>query len=111
MKEQQGETCLRRMTEFGPWEHKEGLDGWHVLPNGDRTCTFCGSLHPDDVLRLLDVPEVQFTTTDKSYKFYVRQPGVANAREGGIKFYVHHVGDKGDVGYRFLVRIGEAARR
>jgi hypothetical protein len=29
--------------------------------------------------------------SDKSYKVYVHQPGVRNAHEGGIKFYMQHV--------------------
>lgn len=28
--------------------------------------------------------------TTKSYKVYVRQPGVRNAGEGAIKFYMYH---------------------
>ena len=30
-------------------------DEWRERPNGDRTCSFCGSLHPDDYLRLLEL--------------------------------------------------------
>jgi len=71
-------------------------DTWRVLPNGDRTCSFCGSLHPDDWLRLMGEakdPESR-TLIDKSnkgYKFYVHQAGVQNALEGGIKFYNWHI--------------------
>lgn len=70
-------------------------DTWRVEPNGDRTCSFCGSLHHEDWERLANAcldPEsgIEFDVTDKYYKFYVRQPGIKNAAEGGIKFYIHH---------------------
>ena len=71
-------------------------DTWHVRPNGDRCCSFCGSLHPDDWLRLMKEaakPESKTVIyrSDKGYKFYVQQEGVANASEGGIKFYTWHI--------------------
>jgi hypothetical protein len=34
---------------------------------------------------------VSIEPSDKSYKVYVHQPGVRNAHEGGIKFYMMHV--------------------
>jgi len=91
------------MLDFGPWEHAEGLDYWEKFKsNGNRVCSFCGSLHPDDLFELVrtaanapleaeyhSVPEIE--PSDKSYKIYVHQPGVRNAHEGGIKFYTHHL--------------------
>ncbi|MDF1720500.1 MAG: hypothetical protein P1U65_07495 [Minwuia sp.] len=70
-------------------------DIWHVLPNGDRSCSYCGSLHPDDFGRLLDRgldPDdpVEIGPTAKGYKVYVSQPDVRNASEGGIIFYSWH---------------------
>lgn len=75
------------------WPEK---DTWNTRPNGDRCCSFCGSLHPDDWLRLMkDAADMSSETvidpTDKGYKFYVRQKGVKNASEGGIKFYTWHI--------------------
>lgn len=35
--------------------------------------------------------ETVIDPTDKGYKFYVRQKGVKNASEGGIKFYTRHI--------------------
>jgi hypothetical protein len=91
----QGYTCPRRMGHHGPWKSEPGLDGWDALPNGDRTCTFCGSLHPDDVIRLTASPEVSWEkASGKNYKLYVRQLGVSNASEGGIKFYLWHAPDE-----------------
>ena len=60
----------------------------------------CGSLHPDDFMRLvklaaetpIDADEaVTVDPSDKGYKIYVRQPGVQNAHDGGIKFYTQHL--------------------
>lgn len=90
-------TCGRR------GDGNDGQDRWQqfkALPN--RVCSYCGSLHPDDMFRLVaesanaapDVPygsAVEIEPSDKSYKIYVRQPGVRNAHEGGIKFYTHHL--------------------
>lgn len=74
-------------------------DHWRQLPNGDRTCSFCGSLHPEDFERLVQEAakndtNVRLEMSDKPYKIYVRQSGVSNASEGGIKFYLHHVPDE-----------------
>lgn len=53
-------------------------------------------MHHDDWERLANAclnPEsgVEFEQTTKDYKFYVWQPGIRNASEGGIKFYTHHI--------------------
>lgn len=86
----------------------DGLDRWlKHKTNGDRTCNFCGSLHFEDFTRLVAVaaaaPEdapyrsvVEIEPSDKNYKVYVYQPGVRNASEGGIKFYMQHVPRKAD---------------
>lgn len=91
-------TCGRRY-ENAP----QGEDRWEQFKsNGDRVCSYCGSLHPDDwfnKVRLAggtspDAPYLQsvnVSRSDKNYKYYVRQPDVRNAGEGGIKFYAHHL--------------------
>lgn len=68
---------------------------WDVEPNGDRTCSYCGSLHPDDFLDIMQrfaagEEGYHFGLTDKTYKVYANRPGVLNASQGGIKFYGHH---------------------
>lgn len=64
------------------------------MPDGTRTCDYCGSLHPADVLDILyaylEDDTYGFSTTDKGYKFYANRPGVQNASGGGIKFYSWH---------------------
>jgi hypothetical protein len=81
-----------------------GLDRWlkFKAPHGNRVCSYCGSIHFEDLVVLVracaDAPaEAEYGTvpeiepSDKSYKVYVHQPGVRNAMEGGIKFYMQHV--------------------
>ena len=59
-------TCPRRLEEFGPWEHEEGLDHWR----DDHTCSFCGSLDSDLVMERIEAGE-EITPTDKDYKIYI----------------------------------------
>ena len=80
-----------------------GPDRWEKFKcNGDRVCSYCGSLHPDDMFRLVKMSAqasedanygavVEIEPSDKNYKVYVNQPGVRNASEGGIKFYMMHL--------------------
>lgn len=102
-------TCGRRAEsgrdeENSPFTNSgKGLDRWQKFKsNGDRVCSYCGSLHWEDMLRLVHeaaiAPEdadyrstVSIEPSDKSYKVYVHQPGVRNAHEGAIKFYMQHV--------------------
>jgi len=100
-------TCGRRGDIYpgGIFVHgqEEGKDRWQKFKtNGNRVCSFCGSLHPEDLFALVkqcaeapldaeynSVPEID--RSDKGYKIYVHQPGVRNAHEGGIKFYTQHL--------------------
>lgn len=82
-------TCPRRMADWGPWEREEGLDGFEMR-RSDRflSCTFCGSMHPDDLLEAIREGQ-EIGPTDKSYKLYV--DGMAG------KFYTHHLSpEQGD---------------
>ena len=91
--------CLPR-TDVGP-KHRCGSgnrdrwqgvdqDSWHRI-GPDRVCSYCGSIHPDDLAALLDAPDVQFeAATNKSYKLYVHRDWIINAGMGGIKFYTWH---------------------
>jgi hypothetical protein len=69
-------------------------DTWDLGPDGNRTCSYCGSIHPADLMEIcrktLIDERYAVEGTTKSYKVYVRQPGVMNAAEGAIKFYMHH---------------------
>lgn len=74
---------------------------WRTEDNGDRTCSYCGSLHPDDFLDIMQryaagEEGYTFSLTDKSYKVYAKRPGVVNASMGGIKFYGAHAVEEDD---------------
>ena len=94
------QTCPRRMLEMGPWEREEHLDCWErrrqdkPYPSRERylfkrepfrRCSFCGGIHPDDVVRLIKDGVVTQSTT-KNYKRYLRIEGV----EGCHKVYMQH---------------------
>lgn len=87
------QTCPRRIREIGPWEHKEGLDRWNKT-GADRTCSFCGSLHPEDfehvLERVIADPSCRIDHSDKSYKIYIHRPEIKNGGEGAIKYYKQH---------------------
>lgn len=69
-------------------------DEWNIGMDGNRTCSFCGSIHHDDLLKIAEKSKTDdrfaIEGTTKSYKVYVRQPGVMNAGQGAIKFYGWH---------------------
>lgn len=82
------DTCPRRFSNFGPWEREEGLDGWgpHHMNASLRSCTFCGSLHPDEFMARIkvDEPKSKLNFSDKAYKTYV----------GDLKFYWEHLSEE-----------------
>ncbi len=70
-------------------------DHWRKMPSGDRTCSYCGSLHEDDFFEIVEAyadgrEGYSFDPSTKPYKKYASKPGVSNASEGGIKFYGWH---------------------
>jgi hypothetical protein len=88
--------CGRRDDPFA-FNYKDTAlppDTWDYGPDGNRTCSYCGSIHPDDLMAIcrktLTDDRYGIEGTTKSYKVYVRQPGVRNAGEGAIKFYMQH---------------------
>lgn len=87
--------CGRRNDSPLPSHHLPAEDTWRPVENGDLTCSYCGSMHPDKVLEISEKiiagdDTFSLSGTQKSYKIYVRQKGVTNASQGGIKFYSHH---------------------
>lgn len=81
-------TCPRRMTEFGPWLRRDGLDRFdsrHGLPGDALNCSFCGSLDPETLLTWMS-NGARITPTDKTYKLYI---SINNARDQ--KFYFQHL--------------------
>ena len=84
-----GQTCPRRVNNVGPWAKESGLDTWEKQ-GADRKCSFCGSIHPDDMWVLLREPEVGFSISDQRHKVYIQRAHVLNAGFGAIKWYVWH---------------------
>lgn len=78
-------TCPRRMNELGPFPKEENLDYWEYRNSAKyRQCSFCGGIHPDDVLPLLKAGAI-VGLTDKSYKMYLYP------KSGGtLKIYFQH---------------------
>ena len=62
------------MEGLGPWPREEGLDDWKMGHGivGQRYpgCTFCGSLHPDTFMELVEAGAV-VGPSDKAYKAYL----------------------------------------
>lgn len=68
------------MSDPGPWPQTEGLDRWEQRATGmggqepaGLSCSFCGSLHPDRFMELLEQGWI-LGPTDKSYKAYLARP-------------------------------------
>ena len=84
--------CWRRddmlvaLTGAAPEHAPDDLpDDWNHYPedrDGERRCSYCGSLHPEDFFRRIEAGE-ELVPTDKTYKAYV---GSAS-----IKFYYQHL--------------------
>lgn len=82
-------------------------DLWSYGPDDNRTCSYCGSIHFEDLMRIckktFSDPGYGVEGTTKSYKVYVKQPNVRNASEGAIKFYMHHLPDDFEAGDKLLL--------
>lgn len=89
-------TCPRGAESFGPLADRAKESTWDKVGE-DRVCSYCGSLHPEDFEKIVDLcieskgekAEVEWST--KGYKIYARRKDTVNAGQGGIKFYTQHV--------------------
>lgn len=71
---------LGRATASSVFKHEgPNLDMWRV----DRSCSYCGSMHPDDFMRYCEEGK-RLGSTDKNYKVYVDD-------DKRIKFYFYHL--------------------
>ncbi len=104
--------CPRRVEGVGSLEPGD-LDTWNRRHGrkGPRSCSFCGSLHPEDFLEAVRNQTATVEPTDKSYKAYVTiptvlyQPQIGKSLPGGgfkmkkfgpkqpamLKFYFQHL--------------------
>lgn len=91
VKKLERQRCPRRGEGAMMFEKEPLPDYWRVLPNGDKTCSFCGSLHPDSIIEIVKTSGFGvIERSDKSYKWYIHRPTIKNALEGGIKYYRQH---------------------
>lgn len=83
--------CPRRSSPRNPSVFKFDAepDHWRT----DRTCSYCGSMHPDDVIELVRSGNAEIVPTDKNYKAYVRNRSGAETEEGKF-YYPHFSGDQ-----------------
>ncbi|WP_141715339.1 hypothetical protein [Burkholderia ubonensis] len=88
--------CPRRLITLrnpvDEWEANRWDGGEHVVwPDSSpkpRTCTYCGGVHPDDVIPLL-IAGWQLDRTTKAYKFYLNAPQHRSAVPP-VKIYLMH---------------------
>lgn len=82
-------TCGRRQDLFAYQGQVKNEDTWDLI-NGDRICSYCGSMHPDEVLAIAMETPGAIERSDKGYKWYINRPNRPNASFGGIKYYRQH---------------------
>ena len=66
--------------------HARHLKSGSPLPYDRRTCSYCGSWHPDDLFEYVEA-EGEVGPTDKSYKIYLAS--------SPNKFYFQHLDEAG----------------
>lgn len=71
--------CPRRDESPNPSAYGDGSatpDSWYRRygRKGPRSCTYCGSLHPDDFMDVVRTGSGKIGPTDKNYKVYVTIP-------------------------------------
>lgn len=93
--------CPRR-GELPPSAQFPTQDVWRLV-GPDRVCSFCGSIHSEDLRALLpsvvDGAQIHLDVSDRRHKVYIRRPGIRNAGEGAIKFYLVHGPPNTDKGF------------
>lgn len=77
--------CPRRDEQPNPEAYSDGTptpDKWQNW-SGNSTCSYCGSMHPDDFMIVARLGNIDLGPTDKNYKVYV----------GNTKFYFQHLSE------------------
>lgn len=60
--------------KFTPCEGEGGTTSEWRERDGYRACTYCGSMHPEDLFKAIDAGTCEISGTDKNYKIYVDVP-------------------------------------
>lgn len=99
--------CPRRDESVNPDAYGDGTDTpdqWRK--DGDwLTCSYCGSLHPDEFMTICREGTQELGPTDKNYKVYVAGLNV----RGAGKFYFQHLSE--DQRREFVDLYNSRARR
>jgi hypothetical protein len=66
-----GHRCGRRNDLFA---RDDGGKDWWGKRDDYRACSYCGSMHPEDLFAAIEAGNCQITGTDKNYKIYVDAP-------------------------------------
>ena len=81
------------------------MDSWDKIGE-DRVCSYCGSLHPEDLNKLVKEQGIKvLETSSKLYKLYIKRPNIHNAGQGAIKFYKQHWNNENKLYAEFLTLI------
>ena len=64
-------TCGRRNDLFAYRGNEKDADYWR----DDNSCSYCGSLNPDEFMSRVEAGDVTLTPTDKNYKVYIENDG------------------------------------
>jgi len=101
-------TCPRRM--FNNTE-EENPDEWVRIGGNERVCSYCGSIHPMDLIDLIKELGFSFIeATTKSYKWYIHKGRVKNASLGAVKYYRHHDTEEFIQEYNKLIKKSKASQ-
>ena len=75
-------------------------DTWEIRENNLYHCSYCGSLHPDEVLKLIKEHGFGIINhSDKQYKWYIDIPS-----KSILKYYRHHDTDEFINAYNELIK-------
>ena len=87
--------------EYCPVSAADGMDAPLTWRDAGvyRTCSYCGSLHPDVFMDLCK-QGVELTPTDKDYKVYVSHAGTS-------KFYFEHLPKEQKLEFLAMLNRGE----
>jgi hypothetical protein len=77
-------TCGRRTEDGVPPDGRPGPDTWRERPGELPSCSYCGSMHPNEFMRIAEGGVHELGPTDKSYKVYVDSHRPS-------KFYFQHL--------------------
>lgn len=73
-------SSVYKLPEHDVWERtrwgKNGIVSWpEQFGEPPRTCSFCGGVHVEDALKLIEEHKFEVSITSKFYKCYIEPPG------------------------------------